>query len=117
MLVECPAEKPMNLKRGFFRLWLVGSVLFSAAVAVYSAPSITEEFNEKSAFDQYLQRDPDIMAYQKMLRNVGVDARYAMLGRVAVIAIGVPIGVLVIGAGLFWAASGFKTRQLPRGPP
>ena len=95
----------MNLKRGLFRLWLVVSVLFGAAVVVYSVPSIIEEFSLPASFDQgRVDLDPDI----RMLRDAGVWVPYAMLGRMAAIAIGVPIGVFLLGSALFWAASGFK---------
>jgi hypothetical protein len=37
----------MNLRRGFFRLWLVGSVMFAISIGVITAPEIIAEINHQ----------------------------------------------------------------------
>ena len=36
----------MNLRRGLFRLWIIGSALFVLAVAFFSYAEIKKQFND-----------------------------------------------------------------------
>jgi hypothetical protein len=70
----------MNWRRGLFRLWIVGTVLFVLAIAFVSHNEVKMQF---------------------------VD----ILGWWVTIAFGIPLAVLVLGASLVWAFSGFAAKR------
>jgi hypothetical protein len=83
----------MNMRRGFFRLWVDVSVVWIAFALVVS-------WQRPRPFDPDLfltgKPDPDLAA------NVIMNAAY--------LAFAPPILSLALGAALFWAARGFKAR-------
>ena len=83
----------MNLRRGVFRLWIVGSALFVLAVAVVSYAPIKAEFDAAST-------DEQIVA---VLTNVRPPSPWTSVGTAAAIAFGIPLAVLALGASLIWA--------------
>jgi hypothetical protein len=83
----------MNWRRGLFRLWIVGTVLFVIAVAFISYGDIKGEF--------------DAVAYV----IEPTPAPWETLGWWAAIAFGIPLAVLVLGASLVWAFSGFAVKR------
>src|SRR5262245_9018179 len=151
----------MNLRRGLFRLWLVGSALFVLAVAFVSYGEIKEQFAvvasmskaewpvqlagfrqrypqyshlsdaqlmdafyknfysdlTREEFDKRMAAaksviDPDKLAeLEKAVADIRVPNPWATLGMWAGIAFGIPLAVLVLGASLVWAFSGFAAKQ------
>ena len=80
----------MNWRRGCFRLWVVGSALFVVTVAAMTSIEI------KTLFEH---ADPStalpVYPWTTLLNRMGI-------------AVGVPFIVLILGAVLGWAFSGFK---------
>jgi len=162
----------MNWRRGLFRLWIVGSVLFVLAVAVISYGDIKEQFDRAAnaaaweasefeivapqlcgqargvagvdystinPFDKDKKPDPHETCWYKIskFRSLypeynhlseneltrtlyplyGLDAPrepptpWTTLGMWASIAVGIPLAVLVLGASLVWAFSGFAAKR------
>ena len=50
----------MNWRRGLFRLWIVGSVLFVIAVAFVGYSEIKKEFDE-TALQHYLEANTELL--------------------------------------------------------
>ena len=73
----------MNWLRSLFRLWIVGSALFVIAVA--------------------------FICYSEIKSHAEVP--WPKLEMCATIAFGIPLAVLVLGASLVWAFSGFAEKQ------
>ena len=71
----------MNLRRGLFRLWVVGSSLFVLATVLFAWRAI--ETGRMSLDD---------------------------ISGLAAFAVGVPLFVLALGASVLWALSGFSRR-------
>lgn len=160
----------MNFRRGFLRLWAVGSVLFVVAVGLFSYGQVASEFErsgqdwskfpalipvdcrdargksgidyEGNFFDRFGQpargSDPkcwykidalrrlypeyndlsdDVLTtklYQKAAISIKEPAApWKTLGMVILIAIGVPVLVLLLGAAVAWVFSGFTTPRAP----
>ena len=129
----------MNLRRGLFRLWIVGSALFVLAVAFVSYSGIKEQFTAvANTFEVQLpdgrtfevQANP--ICKQRQLwrqdyalpenscpRQTGlalamlVPNPWATLGTWAGIAFGIPLVVLALGSSLLWALSGFAAERQP----
>ena len=112
----------MNLRRGLFRLWLVGAALFVLAVAFVSYSEIKKEFVpntfevqlpdgrilEVQAPDMQtaaamVRKLPEGFVPDKPLRSDAVTNPWATLGTVAAFALGIPLAVLALGASLIWA--------------
>jgi hypothetical protein len=51
----------MNLRRGLFRLWLVGSALFVLAVAIVNYNEIEEEFEDVTSVVFQPVPDPEVI--------------------------------------------------------
>jgi hypothetical protein len=98
----------MNLRRGLFRLWLVGSALFVLAVAVVSYAPIKAEFEGVARNAYAPSTDEQIAA---VLTNVRPPSPWTSVGTAAAIALGIPLAVLALGASLVWAFSGFATKR------
>jgi hypothetical protein len=80
----------MNWRRGCFRLWVVGSALFVVAVAAvtsYEIKTLFEQADRSTALPVY--------PWTTLMNGIGI-------------AVGVPFIVLIVGAVLGWAISGFK---------
>jgi hypothetical protein len=152
----------MNLRRGLFRSWLVGSALFVLAVAFVSYRDIKAEFDAvasmskgewpvqlagfrqrypqynhlsdgqlmdafyksfysdltRQEFDKRMAAnsviDPENFAQlEKAVANIKVPNPWASVGTAAGIAFGIPLAVLVFGASLLWALSGFAVERQP----
>jgi hypothetical protein len=119
----------MNWRRGLFRLWIVGTALFVLAVAFVSYTDIKEEFEDaasasapvtdrevtnQDSVDPWAEfripgrpvTDPALIKRLERTPNP-----WASLGRAAAIAFGIPLVVLVLGASLVWAFSGFAAKR------
>jgi hypothetical protein len=159
----------MNWRRGLFRLWIVGSVLFVIAVAVISYRDIKEQFDaaanaaawEASEFETVVPQlcgeargvagedystiekksSPNPFdtcwykiskfrslypEYNNLSENELTRKLYPIYGMAAPrelpnpwttlemwasIALGIPLAVLLIGASLVWAFSGFTAKR------
>jgi hypothetical protein len=112
----------MNWRRGLFRLWIVGSVLFVIAVAVISYGDIKEQFDAarleaiRSQLDTSRPlpqwTDDELRAYIAMPKQITPTAiPWATLEMWVSIAFGIPLAVLVLGASLVWAFSGFSAKR------
>ena len=88
----------MNLRRGLFRLWLLGSIVFAAFCVIPRLPMIAGEFSA--------QRSDDL--FEKHSAHP-----WQTIAETAQVAFGVPIAVFVIGAGLLWAGNGFRGDSRP----
>jgi hypothetical protein len=116
----------MNVRRGLFRLWIVGAVIFAIAVSCVSYGEIKAEFETAAATSKLgpmlnePQKDVEagstdvtklsnaelIELYKKSQPNP-----WAKVGVVAAIAFGIPLAVLILGASLVWAFSGFAATR------
>jgi hypothetical protein len=94
----------VNLRRGLFRLWIVGAALFVLAVAVVTYPSIKLEFDA-------VARKPDLLAYGTPPDMRSAPNPWASLGTAAAIAFGIPLVVLALGSSLVWALSRFAVTR------
>jgi hypothetical protein len=159
----------MNWRRGLFRLWIVGSVLFVIAFAVISYSEIKAQFSavapppppqgseilvpqlceeargvagtdyttqkgqNPGPWDKYAKPEPyddcwytmskfrplypefnNLSDYELIRMLYGIRVRpWATLGIWASIAVGIPLAVLIIGASLVWAFSGFAAKRRP----
>jgi hypothetical protein len=117
----------MNLRRGLFRLWIVGSALFVLAVALFNYSDIKEEFEDaasatlKPVTDQAVTSvDPwaEFRLTPKPVTDPALIKRlertpnpWASLGWVTALAFGIPLAVLALGASLVWALSGFAAAR------
>ena len=97
----------MNWRRVLFRLWIVGTVLFVLAVAFVSYTEIKEQFDAAAAIAAERPNRPLTDAEV----GIGGPAPWTILGLWASIAFGVPLAVLVLGASLVWAFSGFAAKR------
>jgi hypothetical protein len=160
----------MNFRRGFLRLWAVGSVVFVVVVGLFSFGQVASEFErsgqdwskfptlipvdcrdargksgidyEGNFFDRFDQpargSDPkcwykinalrrlypeyndlaDDVVETKLYQKAAVPIRepaapWKTLGIVSLVAIGVPMLVLFLGAALAWVLSGFAAPRSP----
>jgi uncharacterized membrane protein len=94
----------VNLRRGLFRLWIVGAALFVLAVAFVTYPSIKLEFDA-------VARKPDLLAYGTPPDMRSAPNPWASLGTAAAIAFGIPLVVLALGSSLGWALSRFAVTR------
>jgi len=127
----------MNWRRGLFRLWIVGTVLFVLAVAFFSYSEIKAQFDatlkpnttfEVQAPDgrTFEVQAPDRQTATAMIKTMietlpegfvldkpllFAPKPWATLGMWAGIAFGIPLVVLVLGASLVWAFSGFAAKR------
>jgi hypothetical protein len=156
----------MNFRQGFFRIWVVGSVLFIGVVGVISYDKVSNEFNRaamdfssqgilllpvdckeargtakvdysppegpwtaytpranqcwyqigalRRLYPEYKDLSEDAIS-DRLYKKAGIEldpARpWAMLGWAVLIALGIPASVLLLGAALGWALSGFFTSK------
>ena len=126
----------MNLRRGLFRLWIVGSALFVLAVALVSYSEIKTQFEnaastatlkpviekpvtEKPVTDPQVTKrlppgtmtpvtDPELI---KRLEGESTPDPWATLGERAAFAFGIPLAILILGSSLVWALSGFAVTR------
>jgi hypothetical protein len=117
----------MNWRRGLFRLWIVGTALFVIAVASLSYSGIKAEFEAAVAFKQFKQTGPRTFEFTspegkthelsgpegataeqawEILQQMGGHP-WVSVGWSAAVAFGIPLVVLILGASLVWAFSGF----------
>ena len=151
----------MNWRRGLFRLWIVGTVLFVLAVAFVSYNEIKRQFDE-TAVQHWAEANSELYVPQlcgdargvagvdytergqrettcwyamskfrslypeykdvsekelsrKLYADLDIPIRdlpnpWATLGMWSAIAFGIPLAVLVLGASLVWAFSGFAAK-------
>jgi len=109
----------MNWRRGLFRLWIVGSVLFVIAVAVISYWDIKENFDAarleaiRSQVDTSRPlpqwTDDELRAF--LIEMIPTANPWVRLGVWASTAFGIPLAVLIIGSSLVWAFSGFAAKR------
>jgi len=106
-------------------LWIVGTALFVLAVAAVNYSEIKEEFEDAasaSVTDRPVTRqdslDPRAEFSRKPVTDPALIKRlnripnpWATLGVWAAIAFGIPLAVLVLGASLVWALSGFTAKR------
>jgi hypothetical protein len=97
----------MNWRRGLFWLWIVGSALFVIAVAFISFTEIKEQFDAAAAIAAEKPNRPLTDAEV----GIGGPAPWTILAMWAGIAFGIPLVVLVLGASLVWAFSGFAAKR------
>src|SRR5262249_45378017 len=90
----------MTLRRGLFRLWIIGAALFVLAVAVVSYAPIKAEFEGVARNPYAPSTDEQIAA---VLTNVRPPSPWTSVGTAAAIAFGIPLAVLALGASLIWA--------------
>jgi hypothetical protein len=111
---------PMNWRRGLFRLWIVGSALFVIAVAFVSYSEIKEEFEDAasasaSVTDRPVTRQDSVDPWAEFSprRPVTDPALIKRLNRTPNpwATLGIPLVVLVLGASLVWAFSGFAVKR------
>jgi ABC-type glycerol-3-phosphate transport system permease component len=154
----------MNFRRGFFRIWVVCSVLFIIMVSIFSYEKVSGEFerasldfsqvsilmvpvdykeargksetdysppdrpwNTYTARPQCWYKLPDFRRLYPEYRDLSDDSLsdklydragimrnpalpWRALGITVTIAIGAPLIVLLIGAALAWALSGFQSK-------
>ena len=93
----------MNWRRGLFRLWIVGAVLFVIAVAFISYTEIKEQFDAAAAIAAERLTDAEV--------GIGGPAPWTILAMWASIAFGIPLAVLILGASLVWAFSGLAAKR------
>jgi hypothetical protein len=101
----------MNLRRGLFRLWLIGSLAFASAVVAYNAPTIVAGFSEIES-----ARRPGESAIERLMRDGETRAQareyaWALVYRTGAIAIVIPIAVFIGGIALGWALTGFRANR------
>jgi hypothetical protein len=150
----------MNWRRGLFRLWIVGTVLFVLAIAFISYGEIKAQFNAvalmhalkadelavpvicadtrgvadtdytigaddncwypmskfRRLYPEYNDlSDNELTRNLYAVRGIAVATElpnpWKTLGVWAIIAFGIPLAVLVIGASLLWAFSGFAAKR------
>jgi hypothetical protein len=123
----------LRVARGLFRLWIVGTALFVIAVSCISYSSIRAEFDGALRPNKVFKfTGPDgsvfeVRAPDKNSAVAAVDFRnppppesvidlptlnpWARVARVAGIAFGIPLAVLILGASLVWAFSGFSAKR------
>jgi hypothetical protein len=113
----------MNLRRGLFRLWIVGAALFVLAVAFVSYSDIEEEFEDAASVILLPVPHPEVIKrFQEGSLKPVTDPTlikrlertpnpWGSLARAAGIAFGIPLAVLALGASLLWALSGFAAEQ------
>jgi hypothetical protein len=119
----------MNLRRGLFRLWIVGSALFVLAVVLISygdikrgPPNKTFEFTNTDGrtFDvkapdmqsaiAVFKALPEGFVPDKPISDVDVGLApnpWTIVVTWAAIAVGISLVVLLLGSSLVWAFSGF----------
>jgi hypothetical protein len=120
----------MNLRRGLFRLWIVGSALWVLAVAFLSYSEIKAQFEtveaaatlkpvtEQVTDPEVIKRlppgtltpvtDPELI---KQFEGKTTPDPWATLGERAGIAFGIPLAVLALGSSLLWALGGFAAER------
>jgi hypothetical protein len=113
----------MNWRRGLFRLWIVGSVLFVIVVASISYSGIKAEFDAvarapKAVTDPKLIEQLEVAPWDtkpfdpdEYLARFDRPNPWASLGWVASIAVGIPLAALILGSSLVWAFSGFAAKR------
>ena len=88
-------------------LWIVGSALFVLAVAFVSYTEIKEQFDAAAAIAAERPNRPLTDAEV----GIGGPAPWTILAMWSGIAFGIPLAVLVLGASLVWAFSGFAAKR------
>ena len=113
------------MRRDLFRLWIVGAALFVLAVAFASYSDIEEEFEDATSVILQPVPDPEVIkrfeeGALKPVTDPTLIKRlertpnpWASVGRVAAIALGIPLAVLALGSSLLWALSGFAAEREP----
>src|SRR5262249_35924951 len=129
----------MNWRRGLFRLWIVGSVLFVIAVAFVSYRDIKAEFDRPKPNKIFEVQAPEGRTFglkapdmqtaaaianklpkgfvpdKPLLTDYDVFAPdpkpWASVAWVAGIAFGIPLVVLILGSSLVSAFSGFAAKR------
>jgi hypothetical protein len=105
----------MNWRRGLFRLWIVGTALFVIAIAFISYSEIKGQFDDAATIAAHQAAQAASQPVDGLTDyEVGIGpppAPWATLGTWASIAFGIPLAVLVLGASLVWAFSGFAAKR------
>ena len=83
----------MKNRRVLFGLWILFSVLFIAFIAVRNSDKLKRDFEQAS-----------IQQHVELERTKEKAAPLAQLLRLTALAVGVPLGILGLGAILIWAA-------------
>jgi hypothetical protein len=115
----------VNLRRGLFRLWIVGAALFVLAVAFASYSDIEEEFEDAASVVLLPVPHPEVIKrFQEGSLKPVTDPTlikrlertpnpWASLGTAAAIAFGIPLTILALGSSLLWALSGSAVTRQP----
>lgn len=96
----------MNIRRGFFRLWLLLSFSFAVVVVI----AFADDLRTQISFERLLSPsafDPDAYLAGREPQNP-----WGLLAKMAGIVITAPLAVLVLGRALLWVVEGF--RGMPR---
>jgi hypothetical protein len=102
----------MDLRRGFFRLWIVASLIWIGAVLTVeyrdtTIPSLTKSCSELLSFT--LDRTGEKLGPADVARCDQVWGEERI--RIGGIALGPPLAFLVAGLLLAWIAGGFRPRH------
>lgn len=116
---------PMNYRRGFFRAWVLLTVLWIAGVAYVSGPDIYSAFDQ-AALKTAVEKDPivepkgpvavfDAMPLPPQPRSPWLERQHTWdpdpwgwLLRSAAVAFLPPLALLALGAMLGWVFTGFR---------
>jgi hypothetical protein len=110
----------MNYRRGFFRAWVLLTVLWIGGVAFMSGPDVYREFREVAAIDAAMARVSEAEARrgeplkpEELPPEANPFLRFdydpwGSLAKTGALALLPPLTLLALGAALGWVFSGFR---------
>jgi hypothetical protein len=90
----------MNIKRGFFRLWIAGSVVWVAVAGTMALPEALRQ-------PLYEQADKDVMTFEEFTAPTPAQAHAARVFAAELMA-GPPLAAGVVLVGIAWVIGGFR---------